>query len=71
MCEFCKAYEKRRIMETEIKKGVITENRHIKAGLILSVTNSFANFWNAENITEGVFNLNYCPECGRRLADDS
>lgn len=70
MCEFCNEYNRLKIMETTISQPFSREQRKIKSGLVLSVMTIIPEFESLQNLLRGVFELNYCPECGRRFCDD-
>lgn len=74
MCEFCSEYNRLKIMETSISQAGSIERRKLTAGLVLSVKNvlifSGEEFSSTQDHLKGSFELNYCPECGRRFCDD-
>ena len=70
MCEFCNEYNRLKIMETTISQPFSREQRKIKSGLVLSALTIIPEFESLQNLLRGVFELNYCPECGRRFCDD-
>jgi len=72
MCEFCNEYNRLKIMETSISQAGIIERRKLTAGLVLSVKNVLIfsggeEFSSTQDHLKGSFELNYCPECGRRF----
>ena len=72
MCEFCNKYSKLKIMETSISQAGSIERRKLTAGLVLSVKNVLIfsggeEFSSTQDHLKGSFELNYCPECGRRF----
>ena len=75
MCEFCNEYNRLKIMETSINQTGSIERRKLTAGLVLSVKTvlifkSGKEFSSTQDHLKGSFELNYCPECGRRFCDD-
>lgn len=74
-CLFCKDHEKLKVMETTIYQVGCSEQRKVKAGLGLQFT-TILSFKNGEEFStkqyqlKGTYNLNYCPECGRKLNDE-
>ena len=67
MCEFCNEYNRLKIMETTLSQPFSREQRKIKSGLVLSVTTNIPEFENMQNFLRSVFELNFCPECGKDL----
>lgn len=70
MCEFCKKYKELQIMETTINQRYVVENRKIQSGLVLSVMTIIPEFESLQNFLRGVFELNFCPECGKKIKEN-
>lgn len=70
MCEFCKKYKELQIMETTINQKCVVEKRKIKSGLVLSVMTIIPEFESLQNLLRGVFELNFCPECGKKIKEN-
>ena len=73
-CLLCKDYEKLKVMEATIYQVGSVEQRKVKAGLVLQITTILGfrekDFTSAQSQLKGTYNLNYCPECGRKLNDE-
>ena len=73
MCDFCEKYQELKIIDPIRTDDYSYEKRNILAGLVLqnriSVVFNNKGFSTSQNHIEGVFELNYCPECGRAIKE--
>lgn len=70
MCDFCDKYQELKNMEQiRTDEYSITQFR-LMSGLVMCHAVRFTKWWNKEFHLEGSFELNYCPECGKKIKEN-
>ena len=70
MCDFCEKYQELKNMERISSDEYSIELFRMKSGLVTSHAVRFRKFYSIQDHLEGSFELNYCPECGKKIKEN-
>lgn len=70
MCKFCDKYQELKIMENITSDEHSIEQFRMKSGLVTSHAVRFRKFYSIQDYLVDSFELNYCPECGKKIKEN-